>query len=58
MQTDDRMFRAAELHKQGEPDKDAGYDHMNDALGYLVDRDFSMLHARAGRGTGYLIRLY
>ena len=40
----------------GDPDKDAGYDHMNDALGYLVYRDFSMLHARAGRGTG--IRLY
>ena len=33
----------------GDPDKDAGYDHMNDALGYLVYRDFSMLHARAGR---------
>jgi hypothetical protein len=40
----------------GTPDKDAGYDHMNDALGYLVYRDFSMLQARAGRGTG--IRLY
>jgi len=40
----------------GTPDKDAGYDHMNDALGYLVYRDFSMLHTRAGRGTG--IRLY
>ena len=40
----------------GDPDKDAGYDHMNDALGYLVFRDFSMLNARAGRGTG--IRLY
>jgi hypothetical protein len=40
----------------GAPDKDAGYDHMNDALGYLVYRDFSMIHARAGRGTG--IRLY
>ena len=40
----------------GTPDKDAGYDHMNDALGYLVYRDFSMLHSRAGRGTG--IRLY
>ena len=40
----------------GDPDKDAGYDHMNDALGYLVYRDFSMLHARAGRCTG--IRLY
>ena len=42
--------------EKGEPDKDAGYDHMNDALGYLVYRDFSMIHARAGRGTG--IRLY
>jgi len=42
--------------ESGAPDKDAGYDHMNDALGYLVYRDFSMLHARAGRGTG--IRLY
>ena len=40
----------------GDPDKEAGYDHVNDALGYLVYRDFSMLHARAGRGTG--IRLY
>jgi len=40
----------------GDPDKDAGYDHMNDSLGYLVFRDFSMLNARAGRGTG--IRLY
>ncbi len=40
----------------GDPDKDAGYDHMNDALGYLVYRDFSMIHHRAGRGTG--IRLY
>mgnify|MGYP003119806882 FL=1 len=40
----------------GDPDKDAGYDHMNDALGYLVFREFSMLHARAGRSTG--IRLY
>ena len=40
----------------GDPDKDSGYDHMNDALGYLVYRDFSMLNARAGRGTG--IRLY
>ena len=42
--------------ESGDPDKDAGYDHMNDALGYLIYRDFSMLHARAGRGTG--IRLY
>jgi PBSX family phage terminase large subunit len=41
---------------KGEPDKDAGYDHMNDALGYLIWREFNPLHARAGRGTG--VRLY
>ena len=40
----------------GLPDKDAGYDHLVDSLGYLVYRDFSMLNARAGRSTG--IRLY
>jgi hypothetical protein len=43
-------------NERGEPDKDAGYDHMNDALGYLIWREFNPLHARAGRGTG--IRLY
>ena len=42
--------------ERGEPDKDAGYDHMNDALGYLVWREFNPLHRNAGRGTG--IRLY
>ena len=42
--------------ERGEPDKDAGYDHMNDALGYLIWREFNPLHQRAGRGTG--IRLY
>ena len=41
---------------KGEPDKDAGYDHMNDALGYLVWRELNPLHVKAGRGTG--IRLY
>ena len=41
---------------KGEPDKDAGYDHMNDALGYLVWREFNPLHAGAGRGTG--VRIY
>ena len=41
---------------KGEPDKDAGFDHMNDALGYLVWREFNPLHAGAGRSTG--IRLY
>ena len=39
-----------------EPDKDAGYDHMNDALGYITWRLFNPLHLRAGKGTG--IRLY
>ena len=42
--------------KGGTPDKDAGYDHMNDAIGYMVWRLFNPLHARAGRGTG--IRIY
>jgi hypothetical protein len=42
--------------EKGEPDKDAGYDHMNDALGYVVWREFNPLHARSGRSTG--IRLY
>jgi len=43
-------------NEKGEPDKDAGYDHMNDALGYIVWREFNPLHANAGRSTG--IRLY
>jgi len=42
--------------EKGDPDKDAGYDHMNDALGYVIWRLFNPLHARSGRGTG--IRLY
>ena len=42
--------------EKGDPDKDAGFDHMNDALGYLVWREFNPLHAGAGRGTG--IRIY
>ena len=42
--------------EKGDPDKNAGYDHMNDALGYLIWREFNPLHAGAGRGTG--IRLY
>jgi hypothetical protein len=43
-------------NEKGDPDKDAGYDHMNDALGYIVWREFNPLHANAGRSTG--IRLY
>ena len=53
------MIESLELQSytdKGEPDKDAGYDHMNDALGYLVWRELNPLYANAGRGTG--IRLY
>lgn len=54
-----RVIECLELQcytDRGEPDKDAGFDHMNDALGYLVWREFNPLHAGAGRGTG--VRLY
>ena len=54
-----RMIECLELQSytdKGEPDKDAGYDHMNDALGYLVWREFNPLFARAGKPTG--IRIY
>jgi len=54
-----RVIECLELQcytDKGEPDKDAGFDHMNDALGYLVWREFNPLHAGTGRGTG--IRLY
>ncbi len=54
-----RLIECLELQsytEKGEPDKEAGYDHMNDALGYLVWREFNPLYARSGKGTG--IRLY
>jgi len=54
-----RLIECLELQSytdKGEPDKDAGFDHMNDALGYMVWREFNPLHAGAGRGTG--VRLY
>ena len=37
-----------QVYKQGttQPDKDSGYDHMNDALGYLVDYLFPVLRDR------------
>jgi hypothetical protein len=38
------------------PDKQSGFDHLNDCLGYWLHRDFSMLHKNAGRTTG--IRVY
>ena len=42
--------------EKGDPDKEAGYDHMVDALGYICWRLFNPLHMGAGRRTG--IRLY
>ena len=47
-----------QIYKEGThiPDKDSGYDHMNDALGYITWRLFNPLHMGAGRKTG--IRLY
>jgi hypothetical protein len=42
--------------EKGEPDKEGGHDHMVDALGYVVWREFNPLHQGVGRGTG--IRLY
>lgn len=54
-----RMIECLELQcytERGDPDKDGGHDHMNDALGYLIWREFNPLHAGAGRSTG--IRVY
>ena len=54
-----RLIECIELqsyNENGDPDKESGYDHVNDALGYLVWREFNPLFARAGRGTG--IRVY
>ena len=54
-----RMIECLELQsysEKGEPDKEAGYDHMNDALGYLIWREFNPLFARSGKRTG--VRLY
>ena len=42
--------------EKGEPDKEAGYDHSVDALGYICWRLFNPLHLGAGRRTG--VRLY
>jgi len=59
LETCKRTIECLELQSyndKGEPDKDAGFDHMNDALGYLVWREFNPLHAKAGRGTG--VRVY
>jgi hypothetical protein len=44
-------------NERGEPDKEANYDHMNDAAGYLVHRVFEVGRATAGRAVRNL-RLY
>ena len=55
-----RLIECLELQsydeKTGDPDKQNGYDHMNDALGYLIYREFNLLYGRAGKPTG--IRIY
>jgi hypothetical protein len=43
--------------EKGDPDKENDFDHMNDALGYLVHRSFEVGRATAGRAVGR-IRLY
>ena len=42
---------------KGDPDKDAGYDHMNDALGYIVHRCFEVGRGHSGKAVRNL-RLY
>ena len=55
-----RLIECLELQsydeRTGDPDKQNGYDHMNDALGYLIYREFNMVYSRAGARTG--IRIY
>ena len=54
-----KLIESMELQsytEKGEPDKESGYDHMADAVGYLIWREFNPLFARAGRPTG--IRIY
>lgn len=40
----------------GVPDKSTGLDHMGDAMGYFLHREYSFIHQRAGSGTG--IKIY
>ena len=55
-----RLIECLELQsydeRTGDPDKQNGYDHHNDALGYLCYREFNMIYSRAGARTG--IRIY
>ncbi len=55
----EKLIECLELQsytEKGDPDKESGYDHMNDGLGYLIWREFNPLHMGSGRGTG--IRIY
>ncbi len=55
-----RLIECLELQsydeKSGYPDKQNGYDHLNDALGYLCYKEFNMIYSRVGQKTG--IRIY
>ena len=54
-----KLIESMELQsytEKGEPDKESGYDHMADAVGYLIWREFNPLFARSGKATG--IRIY
>jgi hypothetical protein len=55
-----RLIECLELQsydeKTGDPDKQNGYDHHVDALGYLIYREFNILYGRTGKPTG--IRIY
>lgn len=55
-----RLIECLELQSyddKGEPDKAAGYDHMNDALGYIVHRTFEVGRAITGKAVRG-VRLY
>ena len=54
-----KLIESMELQSyndKGEPDKESGYDHMADCVGYLIWREFNPLFARSGKPTG--IRIY
>ncbi len=55
-----RLIECLELQsydEKGDPAKDTGYDHMNDALGYIVHRTFEVGRAITGKAVRG-VRLY
>jgi hypothetical protein len=55
-----RLIECLELQSyddKGDPAKDTGYDHMNDALGYIVHRTFEVGRAITGKAVRG-VRLY